>query len=463
MILFYLKELTFIQFNFSLQKYVIMFNLLNNVGLTVILMIIVNNQVTDNAFWPLLHAEWNGLTPTDFVFPWFLFIMGYAIGITFKNVPEYYCIKVLKRKIYHSNEDPLIERSSSLEKKEEKIRKFMWLIPVRESLYHKIYMYVKILRRTFLLFFLGILVSIIMRKFDFTKIRIMGVLQRISLVYISTTLIVIMIPTALLQTLFVLFLHLIYFSFMKFFPVPGCGANNVTYECSAEAYFDSMILTRKHTYRNQPFDDEGLLSTLSAISTAFLGVIFFRLSSYVLLTYKKEKESLDKEVENTLGSTSIDTNSLYRNTLYKMIAIWMMFGSILVLLGHSLHVTYFPYNKKIWSTSFVLTTGGCAGIFLALITFVSDIIGFVKFWAQIPLWVGSNPLVMYILPEYTVVALRMIEINGKSLRDYSFEIFFKSWLYWYEPIANLAYSIVFEALFLPLAGLLFWKKIYIKL
>jgi len=452
-------------------------------GLTVILMIIVNNQVGPQAFWPLLHAEWNGLTPTDFVFPWFLWIMGYATAITFRNLPEYAFITNLKQR-YGWNSPSTQEQAALLSSppsqrnlempsvRNEPTRKFFWAIPMCQSRYEKLHMWIKIFRRTFLLFLIGFVMNCITAKFDFTRVRILGVMQRISLVYFFTTLIVVLVPTTGLQVLLVLFLHGIYFVFMKFFPVPEmpgvdyCGANNVTPQCSAESFFDTKILTMNHTYRKAAFDPEGLLSTLSSVSTAFFGVIYYRLSAYVQNTYKLEKARHDRQIEESGGDASlVDETLLRKSMLYKMVAVWIMFGSVMVLLGHCLHTSdIFPYNKSIWSTSFVLTTAGCAGITLGLITFVSDILGFQRIWPQPALWVGSNPLVMYVLPEYIQVALYMIIIDGTRLRVHLYNIFFGSWIGHLSPeFANLAYGVCFEAIFIPFAWFLYWRKIYIKL
>lgn len=127
-------------------------------GATIMLMIMVNNQ-PGGGFDILEHAEWHGMTPTDCVFPFFLWITGYAIGITFKDVwtPK------------KSNQDT------------ERVRKFCWLIPMSNARYEQTWMWLKIIRRSITLWLIGFTFAIIGKNFNFTIVRLSGVMQRISL------------------------------------------------------------------------------------------------------------------------------------------------------------------------------------------------------------------------------------------------------------------------------------------
>jgi predicted acyltransferase len=134
-------------------------------GMTVMLMIVVNNQPAAT-FWPLLHAEWHGFTPTDCVFPFFLWISGYAIGITFRNV--------------HSVRDKWWN-STPEQREEEKRIKFCWLFSMRQSVYDEIWLWLKIFKRACLLFAIGVSFSLVGHITNPSRTRVMGVLQRISL------------------------------------------------------------------------------------------------------------------------------------------------------------------------------------------------------------------------------------------------------------------------------------------
>src|SRR5687768_13485767 len=205
-------------------------------GATVAAMLLVNNPGTWSAIWPpLKHAEWHGCTPTDLVFPFFLFIVGVAI--------------------------PFAQRSRRKRLAPDQTRRA--LVPA-------------ILRRTAILFGLGLLLAAIPTRlgddangiFDPAHLRVMGVLQRIALCYL---------PAALLGLYFGWRVHLLavvalmalYSVLMLAVPVPGHGAGNLSPEGNLASYIDGKVLGM-HCYRHPPRnpiyeEPEGLLSTLPAI------------------------------------------------------------------------------------------------------------------------------------------------------------------------------------------------------
>lgn len=195
-------------------------------GLTIAGMILVNNPGSWNHVWaPLKHAEWHGWTLTDLVFPFFLFIVGVSISLSF---------------------------SRRLEQDREK-----------SGLYSKIFL------RTFILFVLGLLLALIPR-FNFATLRIPGVLQRIALCYLISALLFLKTGTKG-RTLIAVTLLAFYWLMMKLVPVPGYGPGILEYEGNLCAYIDSKLLAG-HLYK-PGFDPEGILSTLPAISTSLLGTL----------------------------------------------------------------------------------------------------------------------------------------------------------------------------------------------
>lgn len=195
-------------------------------GLTVALMILVNNPGSWTAIYaPLKHAEWHGWTPTDFVFPFFLFIVGVSITLA------------LRRKVEAgANQKQLV---------------------------------ISIIRRAALIFALGLLLHGF-PYFELSKIRIPGVLQRIALCYLLASLIFLKTRWRG-QVIAVIILLLGYWVLMMLVPVPGYGAGDLSLKGSLASYIDRTLLAG-HIYKPD-YDPEGLFSTLPAIATTLCGCL----------------------------------------------------------------------------------------------------------------------------------------------------------------------------------------------
>ena len=194
-------------------------------GLTVAGMILVNNPGDwDHIYAPLEHAPWNGWTPTDLIFPFFLFIVG--VSITFALGSS-------------ASRDGIVG---------------------------------KIVKRSLTLFLLGLFLNFF-PKFDITLVRIPGVLQRIALVYLICSLLYV--RTTPRQQVYLLGVILVgYWLLMTVVPVPGVGYANLEPETNLAAWFDRTILTPAHVYKPaKVWDPEGLLSTLPAVGTGLLGML----------------------------------------------------------------------------------------------------------------------------------------------------------------------------------------------
>lgn len=208
-------------------------------GITIAGMILVNNPGSwSQVYPPLLHAEWNGWTPTDLIFPFFLFIIG--VALTF-----------------------------SLEK--------------QLASHNRKYVYLKIFRRTLIILGLGWFLSLF-PFFHFAKLRIPGVLPRIAVVYCIASIITLN-TTIKGQAWTAASLLVIYWGLMKLVPVPGYGAGDLSVEGNLAAYIDNYLL-HGHMWK-KTWDPEGLLSTIPAIATALTGVLTGH-----LLHSKKTKEEI---------------------------------------------------------------------------------------------------------------------------------------------------------------------------
>jgi len=204
-------------------------------GLTIMAMILVNNPGGEPVFWPLDHAEWHGWTPTDLIFPFFLFIVGTALAYS--------------------------------------LRKYRDGAHIAPSVYWRI------ARRTALLIFLGWMPTLLLKTihafhgetFDLANLRIFGVLVRIALVYFFTSLIVLHVPLRAQIVLAVVIL-LGYWATLAFLPNPHHYESNLSRKGNVVGLVDRNVIGTKHMWSGDPITDpEGMLSTLPAIVTALLG------------------------------------------------------------------------------------------------------------------------------------------------------------------------------------------------
>ncbi len=207
-------------------------------GIAIASMILVNNPGSwKQVYPPLEHAEWHGCTPTDLVFPFFLFIVGCAMSFSLSKYTE--TATEIETNIY-------------------------W----------------RIARRAAILFLLGLLLNTSSIALDvllngapianFGKIRIMGVLQRIGLAYfISAIAILNLSPRN--QKLLAVAVLLGYWGVLFVFAVGGYTEYALTPEGYVGGYVDRLILGTQHLYKGGPFDPEGLLGTLPASVTVLIG------------------------------------------------------------------------------------------------------------------------------------------------------------------------------------------------
>jgi len=200
-------------------------------GLTVAAMVLVNNPGTWSAVYgPLQHAEWHGWTPTDMVFPFFLFVVGVSIALAL---------------------DPALERGASG-------------LPVR------------VLRRAAVIFALGLLLHAL-PFFPLATLRIPGVLQRIAVCYLLAALLVGATRGARgwrVQAVTAGVLLVGYWLLMTKVAAPGQEAGDLSPDGNLAGYVDRLVLGSRHIWQaTRVYDPEGILSTLPATATTLLGVL----------------------------------------------------------------------------------------------------------------------------------------------------------------------------------------------
>src|SRR5205823_6842958 len=197
-------------------------------GLTVVGMVLVNNPGSwAHIYWPLEHAEWNGWTPTDLIFPFFLFIVGVAIPLGLG-----------KR----------VERGDS-----------------RRALF------IKVAYRSVIIFLLGEFLAGF-PYFHLSTIRIPGVLQRIAVCYFFAALIFIR-TRPRTQAIIAVALLIVYALLMKHVPAPGYYVGDLSKEGSLASYIDRAVFGPHIWKQGKVYDPEGILSTMGALATTLFGVL----------------------------------------------------------------------------------------------------------------------------------------------------------------------------------------------
>ncbi|UCC49087.1 MAG: DUF1624 domain-containing protein, partial [Gemmatimonadota bacterium] len=288
-------------------------------GATIAGMILVNNPGSWRyVYAPLRHAEWHGWTPTDLIFPFFLFIVGVAIPIAFSR---------------------RLGRGDSR----------------RQLVGH-------VMRRSLILFGLGLFMAAFPRFSNWDTLRIMGVLQRIGVVYlIASALYLSLSQRGRWGALGLLLFG--YWALMTLVPVPGYGAGNLSAGADLGAYLDRVILGQAHLYRQAPWDPEGLLSTLPAVGTTLLGIFTGEWITSSRSSLEKVKGLLEASV------------------------VALAVG----LLWHQL----FPINKNLWTSSYVVFTAGMAGLILGLFYWLIDVRSW-KAWSKPFVVYGMNAIAVFV-------------------------------------------------------------------
>ena len=355
-------------------------------GITVAGMVLVNNPGSwSSIYWPLGHAEWHGWTPTDLIFPFFLFIVGVAIPLAFGR---------------------RIQSGGS-----------------------KRGLYLKIIRRTLIIFALGIFLAGF-PYFNLSTIRIPGVLQRIAVCYLFAS--VIFINTKVrTQIIITAALLLIYWLLMTRLHAPGFATGDLSKEGSVASFVDRVILGPHIWKQGKVYDPEGLLSTIPAIATTLFGV----LTGQWLRTDKSP---------------------------YEKVVGFFVAGAVCIVLGWAWN-PFFPINKSLWTSSYVLFTGGMALEFLALCYWLIDIKK-MQWWTKPFVVFGVNAIVLFVGSGVMARLLGLIKVSAGdariSLQTWIFRNLFLSWLPAYR--ASLAFAICFILVWLGLTWILYRRKIFIK-
>lgn len=333
-------------------------------GITIAAMLLVNNPGNWSAIYPPLeHSAWNGWTPTDLVFPFFVFIVGVAMTFSFG--------KLLERGVARG---AIMAKSA---------------------------------KRAAILFLLGLLQhSFPWVGFDYSQLRIPGVLQRIALTFLLATPLVLWVGRRG-RAVVTAALLLGYWAIMLWVPVPGVGAGVWEPGKDIGAYIDRAVFTTSHLWAERvTWDPEGLLGTLPALGTVLIGVFAGE--------WLRSRRDVSEKVRGML-----------------------LAGVALVVAGQLWGLT-FPINKALWTSSYVLFTAGLALLGLGLCYWLVDVKGHRR-WAFPFIVLGLNAIAAYWLAELAAAAMGMIRVGRSSLQGWIYENAFAGWL---APVnASLAFAI----------------------
>ena len=363
-------------------------------GLAVAGMIVVDNPGSDDgAYWPIMHAKWNGWTPADFIFPSFLFLVGISLVYSFEA----------RRRRGETNKQILLH----------------------------------VFRRSLILIAIGLLVNASpIYRLDLHTWRFEGVTQRIGICYFAAAILELW---AGRRGQLVAFLGCIfgYWALLRYVPVPGAGVPGRDIPFMDQVQNLPAWLDRKlfmgHLYDGTR-DPEGIIHTIPAIGTTLIGLW----TGHWLKTK--------------------------RNTS-QLLGVMVFFG-ILGMLGGELWNRWFPINKNLWTSSFVLFSGGFCLLFLSLLYWGIEVKRWRGKWTMPILVLGMNAIVGFVAdsvvygPGYSFTVKTQ---NGASLS-------------WHEaaqlrlmsfglsmPSASLVYSLGAMLFCWLLLWLLWQKQIFIKI
>lgn len=370
-------------------------------GITIVGMLLVNNPGSwSHLYTPLGHAEWIGITPTDLVFPFFMFVMGVSM--------------------YFS------------------LRKFNFKLSGSVML--------KICRRTIVLFLIGWLVQWfgmwLRGLYDpeshfldrmFGDLRILGVFQRLALVYFFGSMIAVLFKSKFIP--WIIGLILVAYAFILGF---GNG-----YEFSLDnilSRVDLAVLGENHMYHEHAFgeklalDPEGILSTLPCIAHVLIGFMMGKCINTIHDNHKRIVE----------------------------IAVW---GGVMLLVGWLLQYGI-PCCKKAWTSSYVLITCGMASCILAMLIYAIDIKGH-KRWCRFFQAFGVNPLFCYLVGTILAIAFGAVRFgtNGDGDPITIHSLIYDGWsaVTTTPEAASCLYAITFVLITWCFGYFLYKKKIYIKI
>ncbi len=405
-------------------------------GLTMILMTIVNNPGSwDHIYSPLAHAEWHGCTPTDLVFPFFVFAMGMAIPFSTNEnsgMDTKVFSKIFIRALRIFNIGLFLNFFSKItfegiEGPYLMIVRMFFTILIGWALLGNF------TSKTKLLLALSIFITLITLAYsgieNFASLRILGVLQRLGLVYFFAILVFLMFKFKT-QVIITILILLGYWAAMALIPVPGFGTPNFEKGTNLAAWLDNLLLPGHLWASAKTWDPEGILSTFPAIVTALIGIW---------------------------------TGKLVKSNIQNLNRWLFIYGISFLIIGKIWDFS-FPINKALWTSSYVVYSAGWAMLVFGLINSLivngktSPIVKFLIMW-------GVNPMIVFYGSGIIPRALNMIRVPSESK-----DIALLTYLYekglvpiFSNPLnSSLSYALIYVAFWSLILNILEKRKLVFK-
>jgi len=405
-------------------------------GITIAFMILVNDPGDwDHVYAQLDHAPWNGFTLTDLVFPNFLFIVGASIIFSIES-------RLAQGESRRTLALHMLRRAATLFA----IKMFLTAYP----------------------------------HFHMSHLRIFGVLTRIAVCYLAAGLICLV--TRRKRTLGAMVAALLvgYWALMRFVPVPGSAVGSLSDAIPTHAIpildpvhnlaawldraFNALTVRVLHTgvLYNRTHDPEGLLSTLPALATTLIGSI--------AALYLRRPEAVEQAGSPMQQGT--EPESVSALTLPSRTTMVLILAALLLFLGGSLWDPYFPINKNLWTSSYVLYSAGWSLALLAGCYWFIDVrriqdssIGKWLVWPWLVF--GSNAIAAFVLSSFLVETLIWIRVPaGALIYPMMPSMKTSAWLWIYRhlfaryhstQLTSLAFALAFTAVcFLP--NWVLWRR-----
>lgn len=371
-------------------------------GITIAAMILVNNPGSwSYVYAPLRHAQWHGYTPTDLIFPFFVFIVGISISI------------VMQREIAKGTDKKLLLKNAGT--------------------------------RATKLFVLGLFLALFYYDFslpdyswllyELYQVRVLGVLQRLGLVFFITVAIVLWFGNygRLLWFIGLLIGYWLALLLIPYtLPDGTIEQGGLAYGNSLAAWFDHVLIGAQHLYYStaEPlaFDPEGLLSTLPAVSSCLAGVF----------------------------TGQIITNP--DKPLHRKVKLFLSTGLVMLVVGHLWHLGL-PINKALWTPSYVFISTGWALLSLALLIWLVDMKGY-KAWSAPFVVFGANAIFFYVFSAILARMMIMIPVENTSLQGAIYYRILQPAFGYYN--GSLMFAIMFLLVSYLIMHWLYKKQIFFK-
>lgn len=374
-------------------------------GLAIAGMILVNNPGSwAHVYPPLRHAVWHGATPTDLVFPFFLFGIGVAMSFSFAARAA---------------------RGDS--------RRRLWR---------------HVVIRALILYGLGLFMAAVPR-FDFATVRLVGVLARIAMVYLAAGTLVLFLSRRAVFAAMLAFLAG-YWALIAWVPVPGFGAGDLSPEGNLGAWIDRIVLgVHMWSGGGGIYDPEGLLSTIPAVSSTLAGLF-----TGDFLRAGRERNVANGGADERGGGGAAPGQRSLRLVLL---------GALLVGVGHLWDIAL-PINKPIWTSSYVAYTTGWALLVLGTLHWAVDVRGRRR-WAR-PLEIyGVNAITMFVASGLLAKTLVLWRVPaGADGTTSAYALIYQSvFVPWAGPLnGSLAFAIATVLLWFGVAWAMHARRIFIR-